>query len=171
MFRGKSGKLIKFLWHDGLGMSLYAKRLERGRFIWRIYNLLRRGYRARRLGIEFRRLANWTIPSDMVVNGRRWGISVPNDSGAKGACRQGGDIPQVAFRTCLLRLGGNVHLPKLDCEGADWSILADTESLAAVRCKISDHNSNPLRKMLWSCCADELIASYLKPIKNLPNAI
>ena len=32
--RGKSGKLIKILWHDGLGMSLYAKRLERGRFIW-----------------------------------------------------------------------------------------------------------------------------------------
>jgi transposase len=28
------GKLIKVLWHDGLGMSLYAKRLERGRFIW-----------------------------------------------------------------------------------------------------------------------------------------
>jgi IS66 Orf2 like protein len=26
-FRGKSGKLIKILWHDGLGMSLYAKRL------------------------------------------------------------------------------------------------------------------------------------------------
>jgi transposase len=34
LFRGKSGKLIKILWHDGLGMSLYAKRLERGRFIW-----------------------------------------------------------------------------------------------------------------------------------------
>jgi transposase len=34
VFRGKSGKLIKILWHDGLGMSLYAKRLERGRFIW-----------------------------------------------------------------------------------------------------------------------------------------
>jgi transposase len=28
------GNLIKILWHDGLGMSLYAKRLERGRFIW-----------------------------------------------------------------------------------------------------------------------------------------
>ena len=26
--------LIKILWHDGIGMSLYAKRLERGRFIW-----------------------------------------------------------------------------------------------------------------------------------------
>jgi transposase len=34
VFRGKSGKLIKVVWHDGLGMSLYAKRLERGRFIW-----------------------------------------------------------------------------------------------------------------------------------------
>ena len=34
MFRGKQGGLLKILWHDGLGMSLYAKRLERGRFIW-----------------------------------------------------------------------------------------------------------------------------------------
>jgi transposase len=34
VFPGKSGKLIKILWHDGLGMSLYAKRLERGRFLW-----------------------------------------------------------------------------------------------------------------------------------------
>jgi len=29
-----SGGLIKVLWHDGQGMCLYAKRLERGRFIW-----------------------------------------------------------------------------------------------------------------------------------------
>jgi hypothetical protein len=28
VFRGKNGKLIKILWHDGIGMSLYAKRLE-----------------------------------------------------------------------------------------------------------------------------------------------
>ena len=34
VFRGKSGKLIKIFWHDGLGASLYAKRLEQGRFIW-----------------------------------------------------------------------------------------------------------------------------------------
>jgi transposase len=34
VFRGKRGDLLKVLWHDGLGMSLYAKRLERGRFIW-----------------------------------------------------------------------------------------------------------------------------------------
>ena len=34
VFRGRSGSLIKILWHDGVGMSLYAKRLERGKFIW-----------------------------------------------------------------------------------------------------------------------------------------
>ena len=26
--------LIKIIWHDGIGMSLYSKRLESGRFIW-----------------------------------------------------------------------------------------------------------------------------------------
>ena len=31
VFRGKRGNLLKILWHDGLGMSLYAKRLERGK--------------------------------------------------------------------------------------------------------------------------------------------
>jgi transposase len=34
VFRGRLGNLIKVLWHDGQGFSLYAKRLERGRFIW-----------------------------------------------------------------------------------------------------------------------------------------
>jgi transposase len=34
VFRGRRGGLIKVLWHDGQGLCLYAKRLERGRFIW-----------------------------------------------------------------------------------------------------------------------------------------
>ena len=34
VFRGRAGSLLKIIWHDGVGMSLYAKRLERGRFIW-----------------------------------------------------------------------------------------------------------------------------------------
>ena len=34
VFRGAKGNLIKILWHDGIGLSLYAKRLERGRFVW-----------------------------------------------------------------------------------------------------------------------------------------
>jgi transposase len=29
VFRGKSGSLIKAIWHDGIGLSLYSKRLER----------------------------------------------------------------------------------------------------------------------------------------------
>jgi transposase len=34
VFRGRRGALIKVLWHDGQGLCLFAKRLERGRFIW-----------------------------------------------------------------------------------------------------------------------------------------
>ena len=34
VFRGRAGSLVKIVWHDGIGMSLYAKRLEKGRFIW-----------------------------------------------------------------------------------------------------------------------------------------
>lgn len=34
VFRGRRGNLLKILWHDGIGMSLYAKRLEHGKFIW-----------------------------------------------------------------------------------------------------------------------------------------
>ena len=34
IFRGRRGDLAKILWHDGIGLSLYAKRLDRGRFIW-----------------------------------------------------------------------------------------------------------------------------------------
>jgi transposase len=34
VFRGKRGDLVKLLWWSGDGMNLYAKRLERGRFVW-----------------------------------------------------------------------------------------------------------------------------------------
>lgn len=34
VFRGRRGDLMKVLWHDGQGMCLFAKRLERGRFVW-----------------------------------------------------------------------------------------------------------------------------------------
>jgi transposase len=34
VFRGKRGDLVKLLWWDGDGLCLFAKRLERGRFIW-----------------------------------------------------------------------------------------------------------------------------------------
>ena len=34
IFRGRRGDLIKVLWFDDDGLCLFAKRLERGRFIW-----------------------------------------------------------------------------------------------------------------------------------------
>ena len=34
VFRGKRGDLVKVLWWDGDGLCLFAKRLERGRFVW-----------------------------------------------------------------------------------------------------------------------------------------
>ena len=30
----RRGDLVKILWHDGVGTSLYLKRLEAGKFIW-----------------------------------------------------------------------------------------------------------------------------------------
>jgi transposase len=33
-FRNRSGGLIKLLWHDGIGLCLLTKRLEKGRFVW-----------------------------------------------------------------------------------------------------------------------------------------
>jgi transposase len=33
-FRGRRGDLVKILWWSGDGLCLFAKRLERGRFVW-----------------------------------------------------------------------------------------------------------------------------------------
>ena len=34
VFRGKRGDLLKILYWDGQGFCLFAKRLEKGRFVW-----------------------------------------------------------------------------------------------------------------------------------------
>ncbi len=34
VFRGRRGDLLKALWWDGQGLCLFAKRLEKGRFVW-----------------------------------------------------------------------------------------------------------------------------------------
>jgi transposase len=34
VFRGRRGDRVKLLWWDGEGLCLFAKRLERGRFVW-----------------------------------------------------------------------------------------------------------------------------------------
>jgi transposase len=34
IFRSRRGDLVKLIWFDGDGLCLFAKRLERGRFVW-----------------------------------------------------------------------------------------------------------------------------------------
>lgn len=34
IFRGRRGDPVKLIWFDGDGLCLFAKRLERGRFVW-----------------------------------------------------------------------------------------------------------------------------------------
>ena len=34
VFRGRRGDLVKILFHDGDGVCLFQKRLDRGRFVW-----------------------------------------------------------------------------------------------------------------------------------------
>jgi len=34
VFRGRRGDLVKLVWWSGDGLCLFAKRLERGRFVW-----------------------------------------------------------------------------------------------------------------------------------------
>ena len=34
VFRGRRGDLLKVLWYDGQGLCLFAKRLEKGWFVW-----------------------------------------------------------------------------------------------------------------------------------------
>ncbi|EID3015287.1 IS66 family insertion sequence element accessory protein TnpB, partial [Salmonella enterica] len=34
VLRGRSGKMVKILWADRDGLCLFARRLERGRFVW-----------------------------------------------------------------------------------------------------------------------------------------
>jgi transposase len=33
-FRGRGAGLIKLIWHDGVGLCMLTKRLERGQFAW-----------------------------------------------------------------------------------------------------------------------------------------
>jgi len=68
VFRGYRGDLIKVLWWDGDGLCLFAKRLERGRFVWPqaeggTVHLSRAQLSMLLEGIDWRRPARTTAPS------------------------------------------------------------------------------------------------------------
>ncbi len=44
-----------------------------------------------------------------------------------------GEIAQIAFKTAIERIGGEVDLLKIDCEGAEWDIFEDAASWRHVR--------------------------------------
>ena len=67
IFRGRRGDLLKVLWWDGDGLCLFAKRLERGRFIWPqaaggVVSLTRAQLSMLLEGIDWRRPARTAAP-------------------------------------------------------------------------------------------------------------
>lgn len=71
VFRGKRGDLLKALLWDRQGLVLYAKRLERGRFVWpqakdEMVSLTPAQFSMLVEGIDWRNTA-WTARPDVVV--------------------------------------------------------------------------------------------------------
>jgi transposase len=71
VFRGRRGDLIKLLWYDDGGLCLFAKRLERGRFIWPkaesgTVTLSRAQLSMLLEGIEWRRIERTWVPEAIV---------------------------------------------------------------------------------------------------------
>jgi len=73
-FRGRKGDLVKLLWHDGVGMSLYTKRLEGGKFIWPVSQ----DGTAVSISADERQ-QTWPTPSSKLAGGpsRREGVARP----------------------------------------------------------------------------------------------
>jgi hypothetical protein len=90
VFRGGSGDLIKILWHDGIGMSLYAKPLEKGRFTPAFTRRRRGGDIGGAAGLHARRdrLAEpaahlppdrrWIVPDDTIFRGQTRDFVIPS---------------------------------------------------------------------------------------------
>ena len=106
IFRGRRGDLKKILWHDGLRLSLYAKRLDRGKFF---YLAARRRRESRRFRVA--QLAymlegiDWRNPQADVAAQKRW-VSVP--ASAQGGRKTWGHTylgkPTEIAKTTSLRL-------------------------------------------------------------------
>jgi FkbM family methyltransferase len=54
-----------------------------------------------------------------------------------------GEIPQVALRTAIERIGGSVDLLKLDCEGAEWEMLDDVPAWRSVKFVAMEYHLRP----------------------------
>jgi len=61
------------------------------------------------------------------------GRSLDNGDSRTGVFQKGGDTPIIAFSTVLNRIGGEIDLLKIDCEGGEWDIFQNTEPFQRVK--------------------------------------
>jgi len=71
IFRGRRGDLVKLLWYEDSGLCLFAKRLERGCFLWPKAEsgtvMLTRAQLSMLLeGIDWRRIERTWVPEKIV---------------------------------------------------------------------------------------------------------
>lgn len=65
-----------------------------------------------------------------------------------------GSVPQASIAKCLSRMNGTIDLLKLDCEGAEWEILKDHETLKKVKAITleyhldNEHDHKSIKKVL-----------------------
>jgi len=196
--------------------------------VQRFFNLVKRINRAKKLGLDYQRAAEFNIPNSLLINGDRKTVSLPQEYGVKVAfieillddcygleklskpilkildiganvglfsiaahnrfpqavihayepnpylekhlqiqaraagfdyfmeavgredgkvsldfhedsvqtrsrVNEAGEIPQVAFRKAIERMGGSIDLAKVDCEGAEWLLFQEPDTWQSVQ--------------------------------------
>jgi len=78
-----------------------------------------------------------------------------------------GPVAITAFREVLARMGGGIDLLKLDCEGAEWEILNDANSLSAVRHVVMEYHlvggEHSVEELVAIFVAQGFSPTYVKP--------
>ena len=138
-FRGRRGDLVKLLWHDGVGMSLYAKRLEAGKFIWPAgasgegcsgvcgaTRLSSRGDRLAKSTLDATSCEGWINPLDSPCFTDSWRTDVVGVRHVRGPLR----TRRIAARACE-RSELRARRPEADLGAARARWLLDSEAKIA----------------------------------------
>lgn len=78
-----------------------------------------------------------------------------------------GSVAVTAFREVVARMGGGIDLLKLDCEGAEWDILKDSDSLSTVKHVVMEYHltreDSSLEELLSIFAARGFAPTHVKP--------
>jgi FkbM family methyltransferase len=79
------------------------------------------------------------------VAGDASGRALEESSDSSGYTRTvpGADVPSVTLATVVERMGGHIDLLKLDCEGAEWELFADSAPWAAISAVAMEYHLVP----------------------------